>query len=127
MRTPKPRGRAQPLTAVSKQIIGLKEQGYSSKQVADLLDLDASFVSQTVYRLRQRDYLPRFSSRARSHTLYEAAKRQGVVAGTMVDISGSLQPETVQWLVTNTPAGVTVAAFIGSIVTDAHQEEVHGL
>lgn len=86
-------------------IMAKRKQGYSYQEIADATALTL----HRIYDLTR----PRWKNQQRHRHADFAASH----------FTGALPPEVHSWLRKSKPEGVTMGAFVASIVTDAHAEE----
>ena len=101
-----------------KWMVGLLAQGHTSEDIAAAVRISVN----TVHKARMKINGTRTG---RQVTPKPKLKRNPLEVDTSTgfEIRRGLTDETQYWLIDNCPDGVTIGAFIASIVTDAHAEE----
>lgn len=104
--------------ARQKWMVGLLSKGYTVKEIASAVRIS----ERTVYKAHAKIYGTRTT---KPDTGKPRSKRNPMFVDryTGYEIRRGLTDETQDWLVENCPDGVTIGAFIASIITDAYAEE----
>lgn len=120
-RGPRRRGEGEEETAERNQWVAdrLKE-GHSVEEVASAVGISA----HTVIGIRGK-FFPRVARRKATSIPGRALKRNylPVERSFAFEIRRGLSEEAQKWLIEQCPNGVTMGAFIASIITDAYLEE----
>jgi hypothetical protein len=113
------------------KIKDLAMRGMSIRQIAAVVPTSYDKAKYHVCALYWMGQIPDAATRRKfgdknpkTRVLAMARYQHGVRAGSMNDILSALSPETLDWLLRQTPKGGTVADIVRSMIVDVFNEEV---
>lgn len=113
IRGPRKRGGCQNILAErSAWIIAKSKEGFTSIEIAEGVGISPTQVRRIII------------DNGEMKTVASAPQPLPVPRTFITDFRDALSNEARRWLLENCPDGVTMGAFIASIVTDAHAEEM---
>lgn len=105
------------------QILDLAKQGRRGHEIADALDIPRPKVSNIMWRMRQKGYLPQHQSNPYSVMRYKFERaRKGKRFGQLKEMVSDLPPEVGLWLYDQLPPDAKLTDLIRAIIIDAHED-----